>query len=142
MLLGLGAWVAYLVIRGGLSRPAACALVALYSILFLYHRDYDTVILALPLVYGACQARAASGRQHRLFIAIGLLVIAILYLNAFLLRPLANLTLDWGLWGRVVQATVLPYATWLILQAMILLVCATRPTAARAEQANLLPGVR
>jgi hypothetical protein len=138
VLLALGAWVVYLVVWSSLSRPAACALVAFYSILFLYHRDYDTVILALPLVYGACQARAASGCGHWPSTAIGLLVIAILYLNAFWLRPLAMLTGDWGFWGRLVRATVLPYATWLILLAMVLLVWATRPTVAGADENNRL----
>ena len=133
--------MSYLIIRGGLSRQAACALVALFSILFLYHRDYDTVILVLPLVYGACQARAASARGHRRFTAIGLLVIAILYLNAVLLRPLAKSTGDWGLFGRLMQATVLPYATWLILLAMFVLVWATRPATTGADETNRLTTV-
>jgi hypothetical protein len=120
-LLMIGAGVAYSVLWGGTSRPAACALVALYSILFLYHRDYDSVILAMPLVYGACRVRAAPGRGHRPSVAIGLLVIAVLYLNAFLLRPLAKWSLESGGWGRLVQATVLPYATWMILAAMLIL---------------------
>ncbi len=124
-LLMLGAWVACSVVRGDTSRPAACALIALYSILFLYHRDYDSVILAMPLVYGACRVRVAPDHGHRPSITIGLLVIAVLYLNAFLLRPLANWTLEWGGWGRFVQATVLPYATWMILTAMLVLALGT-----------------
>ena len=40
------------------AAAAASALVALYSAVFLYHRDYDMVILVLPLVYSVCQARA------------------------------------------------------------------------------------
>ncbi len=121
-ILAIGAWVGWLVVRGRLPRGAACALVAFFSVIFLYHRDYDTVILALPLVYSATQARAAPARGRWLFTAIGIITLAILYLNAFLLRPLTAMTWEWGAWGRLVQATVLPYATWLILVAMLMLV--------------------
>jgi hypothetical protein len=121
VVLTFGAWVFYLVVWKSLPRPAASALVALYSAVFLYHRDYDMVILVLPLVYSVCQARAQPVRGHWLFLALGSLVIAILYLNAFLLEPLANSTRDWGFWGRIVQATVLPYATWFLNLAMLTL---------------------
>ena len=120
-LLMIGSWVIYLVFWRSLSRPAAAAVVALYSAVFLYHRDYDMVILVLPLVYSVCQARAHPGRGHWLFMVLGFLVIAILYLNAFLLEPLAKSTRDWGFWGRLVQATVLPYATWFLNLAMLIL---------------------
>jgi len=62
-LLLLGGWVARKVlVRSQLPRPAACSLVALYSMVFFYHRNYDAVILALPLVYAANQAgRARPG---------------------------------------------------------------------------------
>ena len=141
-LLAAGACVAYLVVWSGLSRPAACALIALYSLLFLYHRNYDAVILALPLVYGACEARAASGRGRWPFTAIGLLALAIFYLNEFLLIPLTRLTREWGGWGRLVQATVLPYATWLILLSMILLVWSSRLTAVGTDESIRLKTVR
>jgi Glycosyltransferase family 87 len=56
-LAAVGAWVAYLVILKDLPRPAAASLVSFFSLLFLYHRDYDTVILALPwpIVPGKCE---------------------------------------------------------------------------------------
>ncbi len=47
----LGLWVARQVLASRLPRPALCSLVALYSMLFFYHRLYDTVVLALPLAY-------------------------------------------------------------------------------------------
>jgi hypothetical protein len=140
-LLTLGGWVGYLVVSGALSRPAACALVALYSVLFLYHRDYDTVILALPMVYGACRARAAPDDAHRPYVAIGLLAMAILYLNAVFLRPLTQSTLAWGGWGRLVQIIVLPYATWLALLAMILLVWTRGPVTAGVDRADRLTSI-
>jgi len=117
----LGAWIAYLVIFVRMRRPAVCILVFFYSALFLYHRDYDMVILALPLYYSAYQAQARLERSRWLHIAISLSVMGILYMNAPLLRDITAWTLTAEGWGRLVQATVLPYATWLLVIAMVLL---------------------
>jgi len=125
-LLTVGAWAAYLVILKDLPRPAAACLVSFFSLLFLYHRDYDTMILALPLAYCAGKVRVTTGPARWLYTACGLMAIAILYADALFLRLLTQRSLGWETWGRLVQATVLPYATWLILLAMLLLALATR----------------
>ena len=114
-LLALGAWVAYVVLGNRLPRPAAACLVSLSSLLFIYHRDYDTLILALPLVYCAGRLGEATGRARWAYAAIGVSTIGVLYMSSTFLRCLTGLTLQWGAWGRLVQGTVLPYATWLIL---------------------------
>jgi hypothetical protein len=131
----LGAWVAWQVLgRDRLPRAAACSLVALYSTVFLYHRTYDTVVLALPLVYCAGRARLASGRARWLFAACATAILLVLHLNIDVLKTVRVLSLEWGVWGRIVQAVVLPYATWLILLAMALLVWG-----ARAKEKTCLP---
>ena len=135
----LGAAVAYGVIRSRLPRPAACALVACYSLLFLYHRAYDAVLLALPLLYTTCRAWRADGRRRRAFVAIALQMIAILYLNAFLLGPLTKWTLAWGAWGRLVQATVLPYATWFLLIVMVAIAALERKLASGSRVLSASP---
>src|SRR5262249_14426226 len=56
VLLLLGGWLAWQIVGSKMSRGACCSLVALYSMLFLYHRIYDLVILALPLVYATGQS--------------------------------------------------------------------------------------
>ncbi len=61
--LGLGLWVMRQVVAQRLPRAAVCSLVTLYSVVFFYHRIYDTVILALPLVYCVGRARTAAGRR-------------------------------------------------------------------------------
>jgi hypothetical protein len=134
----LGAWVArHVVGRDRLPRAAACSLVALYSTVFLYHRAYDTVILAPALVYCAGEARRAEGRARWLFAAGAVAILLVLNLDVGFLRALTRLSLSWGTWGRVVQALVLPYGTWLILLTMLLLVRGAR--AARTEAASSLP---
>ncbi len=131
--LALGAWVARQVIGPRrLPRAAACALVALYSTLFLYHRSYDTVILVLPLVYCAGQARLGQGRVRWQFAACAIALLFVLNLNVEFLREATRLSLTWGAWGRVVQAVVLPYGTWLIVLAMVLLVSNRRGFKPRA----------
>jgi len=47
-------------------------------------------------------------------------------MNVPYLNFLTRLSVHRGGWGRLVQLTVLPYPTWLILLAMFLLIWATR----------------
>jgi hypothetical protein len=111
----LGLWLAYLALaRPDLPRGALCALVSLYSMLFLYHRLYDLVILVLPLVYCAGRFRVSSGPARWCY---GWTLLAIvLVLNApygeFLRlqhSPAAH---------PVLKALVLPSVTYLILSAL------------------------
>ena len=125
-LLAVGGWVAHRVLLGNMPRPAAASLVSLFSLLFLYHRDYDTVILALPLVYCAGRVSVTTSRLRRLYATCGALVLAVLFMNVPYLNFLTRLSVHRGGWGRLVQLTVLPYPTWLILLAMFLLIWATR----------------
>jgi hypothetical protein len=134
----LGAWVARQVVgRERLPREAACALVALYSCVFLYHRSYDTVILVMPLVYCAGRARRAEGRVRWLFAACAVAMLLAMNLNVDFLCEATRLSLTWGAWGRVVQAVLLPYGTWLIVLTMVLLVKGARTP--RAEAPLSLP---
>jgi hypothetical protein len=123
----LGAWVAVRVLgRRRLPRGAACSLVALYSVVFLYHRNYDTLILALPFAFSAAGARSAKGRARWWFFCCSLAILLVWYLDIGLLRALQQHSPDWGGWGWLAQAAVLPCGTWLILLAMICLAAATR----------------
>jgi hypothetical protein len=137
----LGAWVAWQVLGERLPRAASCSLVALYAMLFLYHRNYDTVLLVIPLVYSTGRARASRGLAKRLFAASGTAILLVLYMS---IDPLTWLTREapgWGIGGRIVQAVILPYATWLVLLTMILLTwgerVSSRPDAgSRSAQAR------
>ena len=86
--------------------------------LFLYHRDYDTIILALPMVYCTARARTAPQAARRLYLGCALSIYPVLYLNTALLMILTDASRRWGILGRLFQATFLPYATWLILLVM------------------------
>jgi hypothetical protein len=127
LLLALGGWVLHQVLgRRRLPRAAACSLVALYAAVFLYHRTYDLVLLVLPLVYSSGQARALTGGARRAFAACAVCLLVTLFVKIDWLIDLQRASLGWGAWGRVVQAAVLPCATWLILLAMTCLVIGAR----------------
>jgi hypothetical protein len=123
----LGAWVACEVLgKHRLPYPAACSLVAFYSIVFFYHRSYDTTVLALPLVYCAGRARSATGWQRFAFAFCAVSVLLVWYLDVNLLAALREFAAGRGRAGRLIQAAVLPYATWLVAAAMFVLVMAVR----------------
>jgi hypothetical protein len=130
----LGGWVGWLVVSQRLPRGAACSLIALFSVVFLYHRTYDTVILALPFVYCAGQARTVGGGQRTLFVGCAVAILLVWNLDATTFHTLQQHSLDWGPWGRLVQAVVLPYPTWLTLAAMIGLVAASHRRAVPLPQ--------
>ncbi len=62
LLAGLGLALAQRVVRGRWRRDHACALVALFATLFLYHRVYDLVLLVLPIVFALLRAEETTGR--------------------------------------------------------------------------------
>jgi hypothetical protein len=127
ILLALGVWVACQILgRRPLPWAATYSLVALYAAIFLYHRTYDLLYLVLPLVYSVGQARARTGGPRRAFAACAGCILLILYLRIDWFVELQKASLTWGVWGRLVQAVVLPYACWLTLLAMIFLVIGAR----------------
>ena len=121
-LLATGLWVGWLVAFARIPRAAACSLVALYSMTFLYHRAYDATALALPLTYLTGRATSTPGRARWAFALGAISVLFVLYLKPDSLRYLMHRSFDWGAWGRLIQAAVLPYGLWLTLLAMGLLV--------------------
>jgi hypothetical protein len=135
MVAALGAWLFWeVVFRRALPRGAALSLVALYSVLFFYHRTYDSVILTLPLVYAANQMRL-SPRSARVWYGVVVLsCLAVLYTPRRLLEWGLPRSMEWGgLRGWAFQAVVSPWATWWVMTGLASLVLAQH----RCEQAGL-----
>jgi hypothetical protein len=146
VLVALGAWVAWRVLGPKRwPRAAACSLVALFSTLFLYHRLYDTVILALPLVYCTSRAWSEPGRARWPFAACAVTLLTILNVRLGMLVRLTD-GVQAESAGRLVEALLLPYGTWLVLLTMGTLELAERwqlgnPQAAAAtDEPPGLPG--
>jgi Glycosyltransferase family 87 len=120
----LGAWIGFKSIgqRDG-SRGATCAIVALYAMVFTYHRVQDGVILAIPLVYVVSQLHIQAGHQagRRWFMAAMAAIIGALYwhpkLNVVIVAIVDRLQVS--SLSRIASAVFLPFHTWLVLAAIL-----------------------
>jgi Glycosyltransferase family 87 len=119
----LGVGIIQLLARVKISRGGACSLVLLYATIFLYHRLYDTVILALPMLHASGRARSERGRTRWCFAGCAISILLTLAIFGRPLDALGRASLAWPPAAKILtQAIVLPCATWLILAAMGLLV--------------------
>ncbi len=103
------------------SRPSACALAALYAVLFLYHRVYDTILLVLPLVHATILARTSPHGPRRRVLVAAIAVLLVLMLYPSWLLAVERLTFRIGGWGWLPRAILLPVATWLVLLGLFAL---------------------
>lgn len=124
--------------RPELSRGAACSLIALYSVLFLYHRSYDTTLLVIPLVYAISTIPSAHGWRRGLLVMSAIAILIVLNIPAESLRKLAPISSTWGIWRRIVRGIAFPLATWTVLFALLSLWLSERIDGAtsRVECAN------
>lgn len=118
LLATLGLFVLRSILLHQISGGAACALVAQFSSIFLYHRTYDMVLLILPTLYAALHAEQfASAMQVRASACIAVLPLLVMFINPDGLKLLERASFTLGVWGWMVQAVLLPLAIWLILAA-------------------------
>ncbi|HEU5115863.1 MAG TPA: glycosyltransferase family 87 protein, partial [Isosphaeraceae bacterium] len=115
--LTLSVAVARLVLSRRFERSAKCSIVSIFALLFLYHRVYDAVLLALPLVFVVGQAQARCPGRYA-FAASAAALLAVLFAFPELFRPLEHWAFAHPRLGWVVEALVLPSATWLALGAL------------------------
>ena len=121
-LLLLGLWILReSVWSGRWSRGMACSIVALYCVIFLYHRIYDLVILVLPLVYAASRVQMETGRSRWLFASAMLAILAAMYIHQHIGVLVVGLVYHMSVLGRLAAAVILPLVTWLILASIFLL---------------------
>lgn len=121
----LGAWLAWQVRRREALPPAAAwSLVALYSMLFLYHRLYDACVLVIPLLYAAGQARQATGPRRWLYGGGAAAVLGVWYFRYETVQALCYGPAAQGWLGQVLAAVVIPHAIWLTLAGLLCLAAA------------------
>jgi Glycosyltransferase family 87 len=121
ILAAIGAWLIGLALRPQrFPREAICSMVALYSMIFFYHRTHDMAILALPLVYAAIRMRADRLVERRLSLAVLVTIILLLYMHPMIVKiAVQRVAAGQRVLEYLGQAVLLPYATWLILLAMV-----------------------
>jgi hypothetical protein len=137
----LGGGLAVEIGRKGLPRGGACALVAIYSCIFLYHRFHDVSILTLPLVYAWSRALFCERPGRSLFIATFLALLPIFFIHPKLVEVVVEaISSKVGGIKWLLDALVLPYATWLALIAMGLLYMALKTAGDDADGHPVPPG--
>jgi len=110
-----------------LAPDAAMAAACTFGTFFLYHRVYDTVLLAPALIYCAAGARREVGWSRAMFIASTVGILAVINMpRGAGFRSIALWSLDAGIVGRFVQILVLPYAMWCLIGVMAVLCFAPR----------------
>jgi hypothetical protein len=118
-------------------REAACALLGCYSLLFLYHRHYDSVVLALPLVYAVARSRETGGAARVLYVASVVFMLLVLNMSGRIGDIILARSWTLGPAGPLVRAILVPYATWSALGALACLWAAAWIEAVRSAA---LPG--
>jgi hypothetical protein len=125
LLAGVTLWIAW---RFSLRREPAdktqlFALLCTLSCLYLYHRQYDTIILALPLLYCASGARRSEGARRAGYLAAAAgLILVMDFPRGWRMLQLAEWSVGAGVAGRLVQIFVLPYPAWLLMFASAALI--------------------
>jgi hypothetical protein len=123
----LGAGLSWEAWRRRYSWGARCALVGAYSPLFFYHRNYDLLMLILPMLYAAGQARIVSGRSRIAYAVVGLASLAALWYPGRFVRRAWHASDQWGELGSwAFRATILPWSTWATLVVIGALILAER----------------
>jgi len=107
----MGVAIAAKVLRDRWSPAASASVVACASMLFLYHRSADLIVLALPLTY-AVGRMDRPGVQRKWYVGAVLAMTASLFIYGNV--QLALLESSWGMGaaGWFVRAFVVPYPIW------------------------------
>jgi hypothetical protein len=116
---GLGAWVIRQVVgRDPLQRGAAYSLVSLFALLFVYHRTYDTTLLALPFVWAVGLAVGKESRLRSFHVTTALAILAILFVHPRVVQVMGLHLADIPLVGLLSRTILMPYNMWLLLVSM------------------------
>ena len=118
VLLVIGGWLLYQIVARRLDFCLSASLISLFSMVFLYHRIYDTVIFALPLTFATAAAWRADSRSRWWFLVAAIAMITVMYVPTRISAALLPLSYRLGSLGISVRALVLPYPTSLTLLSM------------------------
>jgi hypothetical protein len=122
----LGVGLAVVVARRRLDEPALVAVVSVYACLFLYHRVYDTVVLAGTLVWAVDQAVSKTGIARRAAAGAVLLILAVWFPRFGVLRAVEAASVGWNPAAQAVAGVFLAYTTWAVVGAGVLVLIAAR----------------
>jgi Glycosyltransferase family 87 len=127
------AWQIYR--RPAINFASAASIVACLSMLFLYHRQYDAIILVVPLVYAFSMALAVRDWRRWIYRACTLGIIGVLSEPMAQIGRLIPFAQGSGILNRMVEAIVLPLGTWVIVAIAIALAIVER----KGSTGHLMP---
>jgi hypothetical protein len=119
-------WVAWRINRRDTSDAAAWSLVAIASMLFLYHRVYDVLILAVPLLYTVGRSRVEQGMCRWSYTGCAAAILGVLFFRNETVQLFSYNPPFEGVLRHVAQAVIVPHAVWLLLAALFFLSTAER----------------
>jgi Glycosyltransferase family 87 len=128
------------VVRRTLDGPAASALIALYSVVFLYHRLSDAVLLIFPFTYAAHRARVVEGTARVLYSLSALVILITLFVPGSFLDALNRPISQGSVIGLAARMLVLPVATYGVISAFVLLWVAEHRPAGKSAIEVSTPG--
>jgi hypothetical protein len=128
------------VVRRTLDGPAAAALIALYSVVFLYHRLSDAVLLIFPFIYAAHRARVVEGSARVLYSLSASAVLITLFVPGSFLDALNGPIAPGSATGLAARMLILPVATYGVILAFVLLWIAERRPAVEGAMGVSAPG--
>ncbi len=134
----VGAFVAWQVIGRKLSDAASACIVALFTMVFTYHRTTDALILLLPLVYCAGQIfdPATAPRPRHWYRVTAVMVLLVLYLHPAALQIFTDYLAHLPVIGSTARLILLPLPVWLVLAAIFAFCFAERASEERSPVAN------
>lgn len=119
-LAAMGSALAWLLARGRIPPGLDCALVALFSAIFLYHRTYDLLILALPLAHAALAAPTAAPKIRRRLAALAVVALLAMQVSADGLLAVEEWSFSQGpALAYAAQSLILPIATALVVAGLV-----------------------
>jgi hypothetical protein len=133
----LGFCLAYGIITERIRFGLGLALISLYSVIFLYHRVYDAVMIAPALVYAISQTRRCHGWRRVSFSAATIMMMIVIYMNRDIMTNVRTYVVaNHNVLSRISELVLLPYATWLILGSIAILFLTDRSDTAKKLQGS------
>ena len=109
------------ILKNRFSKAGCCALICIYSFIFMYHRIYDVPILVLPLTYIWVSASEVNDASRKWLIAAFCSLLPCFFVQYHLIVEFENHLYHLHPLGLFVNAVVLPYTTWFALLSLALL---------------------
>lgn len=121
ILVGVGLMLARRILfNGNAERAASISLIAIYSTVFLYHRQGDAVILILPLTYALASFSEKRDPAPRGLLVFSMLCLLVpLFIPGTVLTKLQTRVASPGMTAAAIRVLVLPLSNYAIVAGFV-----------------------